>query len=111
MGEPADLTPEERHYFVGFARRVVDSEVNDEDQPQPAFLDGDAMPDDLAIFKLCQLLLEQDLSCVIVKNGGPYQIYDDCVHVAKKEWDATQAELADLKAKVAAMSRTMGALV
>jgi len=33
----------------------------------------------------------KDLSCIIVENGGPYQIFDECVHIGKKELEQLQS--------------------
>jgi hypothetical protein len=33
----------------------------------------------------------KDLSCVIVENGGPYQVFDECVHIGKKELEQLQS--------------------
>lgn len=38
-----------------------------------------------------------ELACQIVENGGPYQIYDGCVHVPQSQWNEIQAELARLR--------------
>lgn len=57
MGEPAELTAEEMKELTIFAAHVVTSVLADLDQPQPRFADGDAMPDDVMIFKLAQMVL------------------------------------------------------
>ncbi|HZJ65909.1 MAG TPA: hypothetical protein VFD36_20520 [Kofleriaceae bacterium] len=58
MGEPAKPTRAERAALLDFATRVVESVDKDLPQPEPRFADGDAMPDDVMIFKLAQLLVD-----------------------------------------------------
>lgn len=62
MGEPAISTPAEREFVRAFAKSVVESVRNDEEQPQPRWEDGDAMGDDTMIFRLAYeigLLLDE----------------------------------------------------
>lgn len=33
----------------------------------------------------------QSLGCAIVRNGGAYQVTDECVHISKRELDRLQA--------------------
>lgn len=57
MGEPVHPTPEERARTRAYARDVVESVRNDEDQPRMTHPDGDAMSDELVIFLLSQEIL------------------------------------------------------
>lgn len=59
MGEPAELSEAERAALFEYAQRVIDAVRNDEDQPPPRHLDGDAMDESTMIFKLAQLALEE----------------------------------------------------
>lgn len=57
MGEPAELSADERKRLFAFAEAVVVSVDADNEQPTPTWPDGSSMDTETIIFKLSQLVL------------------------------------------------------